>query len=247
MIRWAAPGPYVVAFTTREGGVSIGEFASLNLGARADDPGRIAENRRLACAELGLDAGRLAVNTQRHTAIVHRARPGAQPEIGDGLWSDDPGVPMLALAADCVPIAIVATSGPPRLAVVHAGWRGLADGVVDAGVAALGAHETAAVVGPSIGPCCYEVGPEVSSRFDARSDERPAARSLEGRRAARSARAGVATVERVSRPVHALQPGVVLLVPPERGASWSAGCDRCCRRLRSGLGTSGCGTRSARA
>ena len=73
---------------------------------------------------------------------------------------------MLALRADCVPIAIATTSGPPRLAVVHAGWRGLAGGVIEAAVAALAVQETAAVVGPSIGPCCYEVGPEVSARFE---------------------------------------------------------------------------------
>ena len=74
MIRWDAPGPYVVAFTTREGGVSVGPFASLNLGGRGDEPARIAENRRLACKQLGLDADRLAVNRQRHTARVIRAR-----------------------------------------------------------------------------------------------------------------------------------------------------------------------------
>ncbi len=165
MIRWHAPGPYVVAFTTREGGVSAGEYASLNLGSRSDDPARIAENRRLACAELGLDSALLAVNRQRHTAVVHRARAGGRVEIGDALWSDEPGVPLLALGADCVPIAIVATSGEPTLAVVHAGWRGLAGGVVAAAVAALGGGRTAAVVGPSIGPCCYEVGPEVSGQF----------------------------------------------------------------------------------
>ncbi len=59
MIRWDAPGPYLVAFTTREGGVSAGDFASLNLGSREDDPGRIAENRRIACEALGLDSTRL--------------------------------------------------------------------------------------------------------------------------------------------------------------------------------------------
>jgi polyphenol oxidase len=166
VIRWEAPGPYVVGFTSREGGVSTGAYASLNLGARADEPGRIAENRRLACDELGLDAGRLAVNRQRHTATVNRARPGGPVEVGDALWSDEPGVPLLALGADCVPIAIVATSGSPRLAVVHAGWRGLAGGVIAAAVEALGPGDKAAMVGPSIGPCCYEVGPEVSARFD---------------------------------------------------------------------------------
>ena len=56
MISWDAPGPYVVAFTTREGGVSTGAFASLNLGSRGDEPGRIAENRRRACEELGTRA-----------------------------------------------------------------------------------------------------------------------------------------------------------------------------------------------
>jgi len=167
LIHWEAPGPYVVAFTTRVGGVSEGPYASLNLGARGDDPARVVENRRRACASLGLDAARLSVNRQRHSPTVHRAEPGIRDEPGDGLWSDIPGQPMLALAADCVPIAIAATGGEPRLAVLHAGWRGLAEGVVEAGVRALGDVATAAVVGPAVGPCCYEVGPEVSARFDA--------------------------------------------------------------------------------
>jgi YfiH family protein len=167
MISWGAPGPYVVAFTTRIGGVSEGPYASLNLGARGDDPARVAENRRLACESLGLDAGRLSLNRQRHSPTVHRAEPGIRDEPGDGLWSDVPGQPMLALAADCVPIAVASTTGQPRLAVLHAGWRGLAEGVVEAGVQALRGEWTAAVVGPSVGPCCYEVGPAVSARFDA--------------------------------------------------------------------------------
>jgi len=167
MIHWEAPGPYVVAFTTRVGGVSEGPYASLNLGARGDDPERVAENRRIACASLGLDSTLLSVNRQRHSPTVHRSEPGSRDEPGDGLWSDEPGQPMLALAADCVPIAVATTHGPARLAVLHAGWRGLAEGVVEAGVLALAGARAAAVVGPSVGPCCYEVGPEVSARFDA--------------------------------------------------------------------------------
>jgi copper oxidase (laccase) domain-containing protein len=73
---------------------------------------------------------------------------------------------MLALGADCLPIAVATLEGQPRLAVLHAGWRGLADGVIEAGVLVLGGEPTAAIVGPAIGPCCYEVGPEVSARFD---------------------------------------------------------------------------------
>ena len=167
MIRWQAPGPYLVVFTTREGGVSKGAFTALNLGSRHDEPARVAENRRLACDELGLDASRLAVNQQRHTTKAVKARPGVHTDTADALWTDEPGVPMLALSADCVPIAIAATSDTPALAVVHAGWRGLAGGVVGAAVASLAASGKAALIGPSIGPCCYEVGPEVSSRFDA--------------------------------------------------------------------------------
>jgi YfiH family protein len=167
VIRWDAPGPYVVAFTTRAGGVSEGPFASLNLGSRGDRPTAVALNRRIACEQLDLDASRLAFNRQRHTARVHRARSGIQAPAGDALWTDEAGLPLLATSADCLPIAIAVTHGRPALAIVHAGWRGLAAGVVEAGVAALGSGATAAVIGPSIGPCCFEVGPEVSDRFDA--------------------------------------------------------------------------------
>jgi YfiH family protein len=167
VIRWSEPG-YVVAFTTRVGGVSEPPYASLNLSAgTGDDPGQVRRNRALACEQLGLSAERLACNRQVHAATVHRARAGAHGEPGDGLWSDEPGLPMLALSADCVPIAIARTGGPRALAVLHAGWRGLAEGVVAAGAAALGPGPKAAVIGPAIGPCCYEVGPEVAERFDA--------------------------------------------------------------------------------
>jgi YfiH family protein len=167
MMRWEAPGPYVVAFTTREGGVSTGAFSSLNLGSRADDAARITENRRRVCEELGLDPERLAVNRQRHTATVNRASAGETEEIGDALWTEQADLPLLALAADCVPIAVARTRGAPALAVVHAGWRGLAAGVVASAVGALGPGETAAIIGPSIGACCYEVGPEVAKQFEA--------------------------------------------------------------------------------
>jgi YfiH family protein len=196
MIRWAAPGPYVVGFTTRVGGVSEGAFESLNLGSRSDDPARIAENRRIACNMLGLDAARLALNRQRHSPTVNVARPGVHDEPGDGLWSDVPGQPMLVLAADCVPIAVATIDEPPRLAVLHAGWRGLAHGVVEAGVGALGDGRKAAVIGPAVGPCCYEVGREVSRLFD---PDLTSGRILDLWTAAERAlrRAGVEQVDRV--------------------------------------------------
>jgi polyphenol oxidase len=167
MIRWEAPGPYAVTFTTRAGGVSEGPFASLNLGGRADEPERIAKNRRLVCESLGFDASRLAANRQEHSSTIRKAQPGVRDTFGDALWTDEPGLPMLALSADCLPIAVATTGGQPALAVIHAGWRGLAAGVVETAVRALGSRPTAAAIGPAIGPCCYEVGPEVSELFDA--------------------------------------------------------------------------------
>ncbi len=195
MIRWDAPEPYVVAFTTRDGGVSEGTFASLNLGGTEDRPDAVDENRRRACEALGLDASRLAFNRQRHTAVVHRARSGPQETDGDALWTDEPGLPLLATSADCVPIAIATTSGLPVLAVVHAGWRGLAAGVVEASAARLGVAAKAAAIGPAIGPCCYEVGAEVSASFDS---DLTRDGTLDLREAAERAlrRAGVAHVDR---------------------------------------------------
>ncbi|HEX3806267.1 MAG TPA: polyphenol oxidase family protein [Gaiellaceae bacterium] len=194
MIRWAQPG-YVVAFTTRHGGVSEGVYESLNLtGGTGDDLERVEENRRIACDVLGLEHARLAFNRQVHSPTVHRA--SKRGEHGDGLWSDEPGRPMLAFSADCLPIAVARTDGEHRLAVLHAGWRGLAEGVVATGVAALGEGETAAVIGPAIGPCCYEVGDEVSALFDA---DLTIERKLDLWTAAERAlrRAGVGVVERV--------------------------------------------------
>jgi YfiH family protein len=168
VIRWEdAPGPYEVAFSTREGGVSEGPYASLNLGrATADEPERVNENRRRFCAEIGAAPDALAMNYQHHSADVLRARAGSRGARGDGIWTDERGLPVLALAADCLPIALARANGSePALALLHAGWRGLLEGIVPAGVSALGSRTVAAVVGPAIGPCCYEVGEDVADRF----------------------------------------------------------------------------------
>jgi polyphenol oxidase len=168
VIRWEdAPGPYEVVFSTREGGVSEGPFASLNLGrATADEPERVNENRRRLCAEVGAEPDALAMNYQHHSADVLRARPGSRDARGDGIWTDERGLPVLALAADCLPIVLARANGSgPALALLHAGWRGLLEGIAPAGVSALGGSAVAAVVGPAIGPCCYEVREDVADRF----------------------------------------------------------------------------------
>jgi YfiH family protein len=201
VIRWDVDGPYAVAFSTRAGGVSEGPFASLNLGrATADEPGRVDENRRRLLAEVGGDVERLALNWQTHSATVRRAAAGDRGNHADGLWTDEPALPVMALTADCLPIALARTDGEgPAVAVLHAGWRGLLAGVVGAGVDALGGAPAAAI-GPGIGPCCYEVGDEVAQPFAARFG----ADVLRGRRldlwtaAERALRdAGVTRIERV--------------------------------------------------
>ena len=166
MIRWEIDG-YQVVFTTRVGGVSEGPYASLNLGRKSgDDVERADENRRIACEAIGADVEKLALNYQVHSDRVLRAAAGQRGEHADGLWTDEPGLPILAMSADCLPIALARTeTSEPAVAVVHAGWRGLLAGVVAAGAGALGAGALVAAVGPAIGPCCYEVGEEVATPF----------------------------------------------------------------------------------
>ena len=169
MIVWDAPGPYVVAFTTRRGGVSSGPYASLNLGLlTADQPTRVEENRRRVCASVGADPELLAMNRQVHKATVNRAEAGERDRPGDGLWTNEPDVPMLKVTADCLPIAIARANGAPALCVLHAGRLGLLEGIVAAGAAALTNGTLNAVIGPGIGPCCYEVGAEIRDAYRAR-------------------------------------------------------------------------------
>jgi YfiH family protein len=166
-LEWDAKGPYRVVFSTRNGGVSDPPYATLNLGKKlGDDPVHVEENRRRLCEYAGADATRLAMNYQVHSSRVNRGRPGGRDEAGDGLWTDEPGVPLLALTADCVPVAL-ARDHEPAVAVLHAGRIGLLGGIVAEGVRTLGGRVRAAI-GPAAGPCCYEVGNEILERYRAR-------------------------------------------------------------------------------
>ncbi|TML02671.1 MAG: laccase domain-containing protein [Actinobacteria bacterium] len=169
LLWWDAPGPYEVAFSTRWGGVSEGAFESLNLGLLTDDAAEnVEENRRRLCDAVGADPSCLAMNRQVHAATVNRAEAGARGREGDGLWTDERGVPMLKVTADCLPVALARREGQPALALLHAGRLGLLEGILEAGVAALGDGGLAAAVGPGIGPCCYEVGGEIAAAYRSR-------------------------------------------------------------------------------
>jgi len=136
------PGPYRVAFATRLGGVSEGPYDSLNLGIRtADVPERVVENRRRLCAATGADAETATMAWQVHGSAVTEARPRGILERTvfercDGLWSDRMGQAMALLTADCFPVALGRMGGKPALCVLHVGWRGLLEGILESGVAA---------------------------------------------------------------------------------------------------------------
>ncbi|HET9116193.1 MAG TPA: peptidoglycan editing factor PgeF [Gaiellaceae bacterium] len=203
MIPWDVDG-YEVAFTTRRGGVSEGPYESLNLGRKSgDEVERVDENRRIACTAIGADVARLALNFQVHSALVRRAEPAARGERADGLWTEEPGLPILAMSADCLPLVLARTDGRgPAVAVLHAGWRGLLEGIAASGVEALGGGDLAAAIGPGIGPCCYEVGEEVAAPFRERfGDDVVRDRRLDlwtsAERALRTA--GVERIHRVDR------------------------------------------------
>jgi YfiH family protein len=170
---------FLVAFTERDGGVSADPFASLNLGLRSgDDPSAVAQNRRLVADALGV--GAFACVRQVHGARVVRAgksRAGAgfeDPETAlgdaDAIVTSAPGVALAVLAADCVPVAL-ADARAGRVAVVHAGWRGIAAGVVGAALKHFPDPATVrAAIGPAICVDHYEVGEDVAFSVSAAID-----------------------------------------------------------------------------
>jgi YfiH family protein len=190
-------------FSTRNGGVSEGPYRSLNLGILTDDePERVAENRRLLAQEARLDPERVVMGWQVH-GVALREWDGPDPELAysdpggkelpraDGHLTELPDLGLLVLVADCYPVAL---SDGDRVAMLHCGWRPLAGGIIGRAVGSF-ARTPAAAVGPGVGGCCYEVGPEVREHF---TDVRGAAdgRMLDLRRVidARLREAGVTEV-----------------------------------------------------
>ena len=209
LFEWDGGGRYRVAFSTRLGGVSEGSSESLNLGiVTAEEPENVVENRTRLCASVEADPHDATMAWQVHGSNVTEAdargivTPGTVYERCDGLWTDQARRALVLLTADCFPVALVRTSGSPRLAVLHVGWRGLLEGIADAGVAALQGNGIAAAVGPGIGACCYEVGEEVSEPFRRRfGDDVVSGRRLDLGLATERAllEAGCTTVERNGR------------------------------------------------
>jgi len=191
-VRWlrAELDGACAAFSTRLGGVSEPPFDRLNLGLLTEDAEEhVTENRRRLDTALGFEPDQIVFARQVHgTDLIEH--PSELCE-GDGHVVRAPGLAPLVFVADCLPVAL---AGPRGVAMVHAGWRGLAGGILAAGAEAVGA--TSAAIGPGIGPCCYEVGEEVLEAFSSLGEGIAKGRMLDLAEVARRLLAG-AGVERV--------------------------------------------------
>ncbi|CAI8701054.1 peptidoglycan editing factor PgeF [Pseudomonas zeae] len=160
---WPAPASVKACVTTREGGVSEAPFDSLNLGDHVDDrPEAVAENRRRLTDHFSIQPAWLQ---QVHGIAVAHADPGIVA-TADASWTATPGIACAAMTADCLPALFCDRAGT-RVAAAHAGWRGLAAGVLEATLDSLDvpAEEVLVWLGPAIGPKAFEVGPEVREVF----------------------------------------------------------------------------------
>jgi YfiH family protein len=184
--EWPAPPGVQAAMSTRAGGVSLVPFDSLNLSVGVgDDPAAVAENRARWLATLGHPPVWLHLVHGRAVLRLHAGGPEHPATPADAAWTTDVGVVCQVTAADCMPVLFALRDGS-AVGAAHAGWRGLAAGVLEATVAAIcegtGAAPDAlqAWLGPCIGPQSYEVGAEVLQAFDGAPGESAAQRAGAG-------------------------------------------------------------------
>ena len=163
---WPASPNIKAVISTRNGGVSCGSFASLNLGNHVgDNVAHVAENRRRFCSRLPQPPVWLRQVHGTHVAYAHDAP--AMPETGaDAAVTDRVGIPCAVMVADCLPVLFCDTAGTV-VGAAHAGWRGLCAGVLQNTVAAMQVPpaKIMAYMGPAIGPHAFEVGAEVRAAF----------------------------------------------------------------------------------
>lgn len=163
---WPAPAWVRAAATTRQGGNSQAAFAGFNLALHVgDDPGHVAANRRQLRESLSLPAEPAWLD-QVHGVRSVRADEESMGCQADAAWTDRAGTVCVVMTADCLPLLLCDDEGR-YVAAVHAGWRGLADGIIENTVRSLpvSPDRLMAWLGPAIGPRAFEVGPEVQARF----------------------------------------------------------------------------------
>lgn len=161
---WMAPPNVRALVTTRAGGISTGPYASLNLGDHVgDDPQAVAANRYLLAAHLPAKPVWLKQVHGCHCVDAADTTPGSE---ADAAFARSPGIVCAVLTADCLPVLLCDTAGS-IVAVAHAGWRGLAAGIIEATMKAMAlpGEQLMAWLGPAIGPQQFEVGGEVRTIF----------------------------------------------------------------------------------
>lgn len=169
--HWEDDSMLVHAFSTRKGGVSQGDVSSLNLGLNRDDsPENVEENRSRFLRDIGVPEGCIVQANQIHSARVEKVDSPGVIENCDGLITDTPELYPVIGVADCHAVFLASTNRS-AVGILHAGWRGIAGGIIEEGISKLAeecgipVREIELGIGPGIGECCYEVGTEVASRF----------------------------------------------------------------------------------
>lgn len=162
--NWPAPKQVKAFASTRRDGFSLGVYQGLNLGTHVgDDQQLVVKNRDWLAQQAKMPSAPIWLNQTHSTVVVKQNEPTQQVLDADGVWTQAPGVVCSAMTADCLPVLLTNEQGS-QVAAVHAGWRGLANGIIENAVAQL-SGPLMAWIGPAIGPDAFEVGDDVVQAF----------------------------------------------------------------------------------
>ena len=167
--KWNAPSQVKALCTTRKGGFSQHPYDSLNLAAHVgDDDQSVSRNRKVLCDSLQLPAEPCWLEQTHGTRVVNLESESNR--LADAAIAREPGTVAVVMTADCLPILLCNRSGT-EVATIHAGWRGMVDGVIEATVNEMNSppDQLLAWIGPGISQQCFEVGNEVRELFVARN------------------------------------------------------------------------------
>lgn len=160
---WFIPPNVNIAFSTRLGGVSLSPYDSLNLGCHVGDNVKsVQENRHLIQSQLALTVVPAWLEQVHGVDVI--AADNTKVHCADGSVTQHSEQVCVVMTADCLPILLCDKQGT-QVAAVHAGWRGLCDGIIESALAHFKQEEIIAYLGPCIGPTMFEIGPEVRRQF----------------------------------------------------------------------------------
>ncbi|MFN1583291.1 peptidoglycan editing factor PgeF [Vibrio rotiferianus] len=181
--NWPAPKNVKAFASTRVGGFSSAPYQGLNLGAHVgDDPSIVEKNRAWLAQQANMPSAPIWLNQTHSTVVAQVSAPTTQVLDADGVFTSASNVVCSAMTADCLPVLLTNTQGT-QVAAVHAGWRGLANGIVENALE-LFSGEVMAWLGPAIGPQAFEVGEDVLQAFvdfDSQAHQAFTPRDVEGK------------------------------------------------------------------